>query len=57
MQITKTGSTFSVIEQVTSEYQEASLLQQIQWLNDQIAQIEAQRDKLQAILDTPETAS
>ena len=57
MEITRTETGFIVTEEVTTEYQEANLIQQVQWLNDQIAQIEIQRDKLQAILDTPETAS
>lgn len=57
MEAIRTGDTITVTEEMVTEYQVANLIQQVQWLNDQIAQTEIQRDKLQAILDTPETAS
>ena len=57
MATVRTETGFRVTEEVVTEYQVTNLIQQIQWHNDQIAQIEIQRDKLQAILDTPETAS
>ncbi len=57
MSVVRTETGFIVTEEVVTEYGEIELMQQVQWLNDQIAQIEVQRDKLQAILDTPETTS